>query len=319
MCSGRTARGNRTTSGSGNSGTADRSTSCGCGASFIRPILAPSRPVNPAGAKKHTYAHRDGARARHGRLSDHAAPVTRLPPRAKVALRLEPVVDVRPALARGVDLVRPAGDLVVADCPRRRRRRHDRLRRDRRVADFRHLLHDPRSNLRRDLLPLGSLARDFLSHVLVPFVPLVRDGCNRLYAWLVGIALPCYRPRDAACNKSIGTGQVMGPIFLRASRSFPRQSISFSAASTSWSCPSGFTRSNTRAIFPSGPMMNVVRATPMYFLPYMLFSPHTPYFSDTAWSSSASSGKLSWNFSANFVTSFTGSGLTPNTGTPSFW
>ena len=29
-------------------------------------------------------------------------------------------------------------------------------------------------------------------------------------------------------------------------------------------------------IFPSAPIRNVVRSTPMYFLPYMLFSFHTP-------------------------------------------
>ena len=48
------------------------------------------------------------------------------------------------------------------------------------------------------------------------------------------------------------------------------------AASTSSAWPSGFTFENTLAILPSFPMMNVVRATPMYFFPYMLFSAHTP-------------------------------------------
>ena len=36
----------------------------------------------------------------------------------------------------------------------------------------------------------------------------------------------------------------------------------------------------------------------------MLFSTQTPYWSVTAWSSSARSGKLSWNFAANFATAY---------------
>ena len=47
-------------------------------------------------------------------------------------------------------------------------------------------------------------------------------------------------------------------------------------------------------------MMNVARWAPQYVLPYIDFSAHTPYASQTAWSSSASSVKfsacLSWNF-----------------------
>ena len=48
-----------------------------------------------------------------------------------------------------------------------------------------------------------------------------------------------------------------------------------------------FTLSMICAIFPSSSIKKVVRKTPMYFLPYMLFSPHTPYFSKMAWSVSA--------------------------------
>jgi len=40
-----------------------------------------------------------------------------------------------------------------------------------------------------------------------------------------------------------------------------------------------FVISNTFAIRPSASIMNVVRATPQYFLPYIDFSCHTPYCS----------------------------------------
>src|SRR5215470_4664584 len=47
---------------------------------------------------------------------------------------------------------------------------------------------------------------------------------------------------------------------------------SFNQFSTSSACPSGFTFLKICLILPSGPMMNVVRATPITFLPYMFFS-----------------------------------------------
>ena len=46
----------------------------------------------------------------------------------------------------------------------------------------------------------------------------------------------------------------------------------FKYSSTCSACPSGFTLLNTCLIFPSGPMMKVVRAMPITFLPYMFFS-----------------------------------------------
>ena len=64
----------------------------------------------------------------------------------------------------------------------------------------------------------------------------------------------------------------------------------YKACRTSSACPAGFTFGKIFAIFPSLSMMKVVRAIPKYFLPYMLFSAHTPYASDTVWSTSASSG-----------------------------
>ena len=87
----------------------------------------------------------------------------------------------------------------------------------------------------------------------------------------------------------------------------------WTAASTSSAWPSTFTPSHRFATLPSGPIRYVVRATPMYFLPYIDFSCHTPYLSITAWSSSASSGNFSPYFSANFALLFESRTLTPST------
>src|SRR5580765_3286458 len=48
------------------------------------------------------------------------------------------------------------------------------------------------------------------------------------------------------------------------------------ALSTSSACSSTFTLSKILAILPCSLMRNVLRFVPMYFLPYMLFSPQTP-------------------------------------------
>src|SRR5205807_149996 len=53
----------------------------------------------------------------------------------------------------------------------------------------------------------------------------------------------------------------------------------------------GETRYHACSTRPFSSTRNAERMIPMYFLPYMLFSPHTPYASATAWSSSARSGK----------------------------
>ena len=72
----------------------------------------------------------------------------------------------------------------------------------------------------------------------------------------------------------------------------------------------------TWAIVPSASMMNVVRCAPQYFLPYIDFSTQAPYSSVTAWSSSASSVKLSDCLSWKRLTRLTGSGETPSTTAP---
>ncbi len=50
----------------------------------------------------------------------------------------------------------------------------------------------------------------------------------------------------------------------------------FAASRTAWAWPATFTLFQISAILPSGPTRNVVRSTPMYFFPYMLFSFQTP-------------------------------------------
>ncbi len=60
------------------------------------------------------------------------------------------------------------------------------------------------------------------------------------------------------------------------------QVSSASALSTSLSCCLGCTLGKTRATLPSGSSRKVERCTPMYLLPYMLFSTQVPYRSATA-------------------------------------
>jgi hypothetical protein len=50
----------------------------------------------------------------------------------------------------------------------------------------------------------------------------------------------------------------------------------FAAARTSSACPGTLTLRQTFAIRPARSMRKVERSTPKYFLPYMLFSVHTP-------------------------------------------
>src|SRR6478672_1617477 len=74
---------------------------------------------------------------------------------------------------------------------------------------------------------------------------------------------------------------------------------SFNHSSTSSACPSGFTFSKICLILPSGPIMNVVRATPITFLPYMFFSWITPKALQIFLSASATSVKGRSYLSAN--------------------
>src|SRR2546423_5151423 len=87
----------------------------------------------------------------------------------------------------------------------------------------------------------------------------------------------------------------------------------FSDASRLSTVPFGLTLYQASATLPFSSIRNAERTMPKYFLPYMLFSPHTPYASATAWSSSASSGKPSPYFVSNFCWRAGGSGLIPST------
>src|SRR5258706_14623248 len=79
------------------------------------------------------------------------------------------------------------------------------------------------------------------------------------------------------------------------------QSFSMStASSTSSACPSGLTLGQTLRTTPSLSMRNVSRFTPMYFLPNIFFSFHTPYSCETVVSVSASRGKDKPYLSASF-------------------
>src|SRR5262249_11038735 len=93
---------------------------------------------------------------------------------------------------------------------------------------------------------------------------------------------------------------------------------SFRYSSTSSACPSGFTLWKTCWILPSGPMMNVVRATPITFLPYMFFSFITPKASAVFLSASASKVKGRLNLSWNFFCALGVSGDMPSSTAPVF-
>src|SRR6476620_7989564 len=98
---------------------------------------------------------------------------------------------------------------------------------------------------------------------------------------------------------------------LRAPAARTSGQIFATLASTSSAWPSTFTPSQRLTTFPSGPMRYVMRATPMYFLPYIDFSCHAPYSSMTSWYGSASNGNVSEYLAANFALLSSSSTLTP--------
>ena len=67
------------------------------------------------------------------------------------------------------------------------------------------------------------------------------------------------------------------------------------------------------ATLPSASITNVERMTPVYDLPWYVFSPHAPYSSATLWSGSARSVNGSSYFSLKRTCESTSSGLTPRT------
>ena len=73
----------------------------------------------------------------------------------------------------------------------------------------------------------------------------------------------------------------------------------------------GLILGHASAILPFSSIRNAERMMPMYFLPYIDFSPQAPYLSATLCSGSDSSGKPSEYFSSNFFCLAGASGLMP--------
>ncbi len=98
---------------------------------------------------------------------------------------------------------------------------------------------------------------------------------------------PLHPRKNAACRAAVDRAgrphfsplplRLMPHVFESVDASYD----SFNAANTCSACPSGFTFEKIFAIFPSAPTTKVLRSMPMYFLPYILFSFHTPYASAT--------------------------------------
>src|SRR5919202_20262 len=93
----------------------------------------------------------------------------------------------------------------------------------------------------------------------------------------------------------------------------------FSASRTSSAWPSTLTFGKTALIVPFLSITKVVRAMPMYSRPINRFCCQTPYWSATAWSGSASKGKVRWYFCWNFLCDLMLSVLTPRISAPCSW
>ena len=101
---------------------------------------------------------------------------------------------------------------------------------------------------------------------------------------------------------------------LSASRAHGEGKAYYSSAiafSTCSSWPSTLTAFQSLATLPWASIRYVLRWMPIFFLPYMFFSRHAPYFSAILWPGSASRGKLSSYLSRNFSWLATSSGLMP--------
>src|SRR4029453_9218200 len=133
-------------------------------------------------------------------------------------------------------------------------------------------------------------------------------------------------PRERAQKKNTGGRQCRAPchcnvpVTRETVSGFPGNTVQFSriASSTCSTCPSTFTFGHTLATLPEPSIRKVERLIPMNFRPYSDFSPQAPYFSETEWSTSASNGKGSSYFPANFAWLGPEAGLTPSTTAPAF-
>src|SRR5262245_4123971 len=87
-----------------------------------------------------------------------------------------------------------------------------------------------------------------------------------------------------------------------------------SASSTCAGCAAAFaTRFQCFFTLPSGPIQTVERITPVVFLPYIIFSPHAPYFIITFLSGSESSRNGSLYFFVKLAWEVAPSGEMPST------
>ena len=103
----------------------------------------------------------------------------------------------------------------------------------------------------------------------------------------------------------------------RRQAAYQKGKVPLSAASTACTWPSTFTLRHSCAIVPSAATRKVERITPSYSRPMNFLRPQAPSCSARAWSSSLSSGKARACLAMNLACSCNGSGLTPNTATPS--
>jgi hypothetical protein len=127
--------------------------------------------------------------------------------------------------------------------------------------------------------------------------------------------------KDAGCAMAVVHCRARSAFIVPATKypaAYAALFADFRYSSTSSAWPSGFTFSKICSILPSGPITNVVRATPITFLPYMFFSFRTPKALATVLSASASNGKGRLYFSENFFSAATVSGETPSSTAPVF-
>ena len=106
------------------------------------------------------------------------------------------------------------------------------------------------------------------------------------------------------------------PARRRAARLHRQSSAISSSTLAAW--PSARTWYQARWTLPFGPTKNVERIVPTVFLPYIVFSPHAPYFSITFLSASVRRGNLSLYLVRNFTCFSALSGEIPSTATPAF-
>src|SRR6056297_2663758 len=173
--------------------------------------------------------------------------------------------------------------------------------------DMRHGMQDGQPPLRAAGAAAGHVAR------VQQFGPVRARRLQGRRAFANGDVLPrrarrepclCVAPRQGGLFAPIRGGQNLNRHLCQG---LATQS-DFTASRTSSAWPGTFTLRQTRAICPVLSIKKVERSIPQNFLPYMLFSFHTPYCSQMSLSASVKSGTprscLSRNFSCLATVSF---------------